>query len=120
MRRRALLAAVAALVLSSCGPPEPQAPLPQAKKLDEATSGISTTCGLTYQLTEFPGPREPDLKVLEATATTAAEKLARVYKQNPKWIYQGETINTIVEDSLTMLRQCGLHQAAAQLARQTG
>jgi hypothetical protein len=120
MRRGALLGAVLTLALAGCGPPQPQAPLPQAKKLDEATSGISTTCGLTYQLTEFPGPREPDLKVLEATAITAADKLARVYKQNPEWIYQGETINTIVEDSLTMLRQCGLHQAAAQLAQKTG
>ncbi len=122
MRRRAgiILAPVFVLVLAACGPPQPQAPLPQAKKLDEATSGISTTCGLSYQVTEFPGPREPDLTVLEATAMTAAAKLARVYAQNPKWIYQGETVNTIVDDSLTMLHQCGLQDAARLLAKQTG
>jgi len=111
--------ALLAMCIAACGPPSPQAPLPQAKRLDEATSGISTTCGLTYQLTAFPGPREPDLTVLEATAISAADKLAGVYAQNPKWIYQGETVNTIVKDSLTMLRQCGLRDAAARLASKT-
>ncbi len=111
--------AVLALAVAGCGPTPPQAPLAQAKKLDEATGGISTTCGLTYQLTAFPGPRQPDLAVLEATAMTAANKLAAVYAQNPKWIYQGETVAAIVADSLTMLRQCGLSQTALQLARST-
>jgi hypothetical protein len=120
--RRGLIVPVIVLAFAAagCGATPPQAPLAQAKKLDSATSGISTTCGLAYQVTAFPGPREPDLSVLEATAMTAADKLAGVYGQNPKWIYQGDTISTIVEDSLTMLRQCGLHEAAQRLARQAG
>jgi hypothetical protein len=111
--------AAAALALAACGPTTPQAPLTDAKKLDEATSGISTTCGLNYQLTAFPGKRQPDATVLEATAITAVDKLAGVYRRNPAWIYQGETIAKIVEDSLTMLRQCGLKDAAARLVSQT-
>ena len=63
----AAVAAAAVLAGAGCGPPPPQAPLPQAKLLDRATSGISTTCGLTYQLTAFPGANRLDLIVLEAT-----------------------------------------------------
>ena len=118
--RRALFPIIAALAIAGCGAQQPQAPLPEAKKLDEATSGISTACGLTYQVTAFPGRHEPDLTVLEATASTAAEKLATVYKRNPGWIYQSEPVHAIVDDSLTMLRQCGLPQAARTLTRRTG
>jgi hypothetical protein len=118
--RSALTVIIAALALAGCGAQQPQAPLSAAKKLDEATSGISTACGLPYQVTAFPGGHEPDLTVLEATASSAAEKLATVYKRNPGWIYQGEPVHAIVEDSLTMLRQCGLPQAARTLTQRTG
>jgi multidrug efflux pump subunit AcrA (membrane-fusion protein) len=118
--RRSLVSVVAAVVLAGCGSAEPQAPLPEAKKLDESTSGISTACGLSYQVTAFPGQHEPDLSTLEATATTAANKLASVYARNPGWIYQGEPVHAIVTDSLTMLRQCGLSGAAQALTRRTG
>lgn len=43
--RRAPAAALLALALAGCGATPSQAPLPQAKKLDGATSGISTACG---------------------------------------------------------------------------
>jgi hypothetical protein len=112
-------AGLVALAIVACGPTPPQAPLPDAKKLDEATSGISTTCGLSYQVREFAGQHEPDLSVLEATAKTAVKKLALVYGRNPKWIYQSDTIHTIVKDSLTLLEQCGLQYAAGVLSQAT-
>jgi len=115
----AAVAAAAVLAGAGCGPPPPQAPLPQAKLLDRATSGISTTCGLTYQLTAFPGANRLDLIVLEATAISDVKKLASVYSRNPSWIYQGETVRSIVHDSLSMLRQCGLRKAADSLAGAT-
>ena len=118
--RGPLVALCVAAVLAGCGSQEPQAPLSEAKKLDESTSGISTACGLSYQVTAFPGKHEPDLTVLEATATSAADKLASVYSRNPGWIYQGEPVHAIVTDSLTMLRQCGLNQAARTLTHRTG
>ena len=37
---RSAAAISAALALAACGPTPPQAPLPYAKKLDSATSGI--------------------------------------------------------------------------------
>lgn len=109
----------ACAVLAACGPTPPQAPLDQAKKLDESTGGISTACGLSYQVTAFPGRHQPDLTVLEATAISDAHKLASVYARNPQWIYQGDTITGLVRDSLTMLQQCGLGQAAATLSHDT-
>jgi hypothetical protein len=122
-RRKAwltLAVILAALTVAGCGPPPPQAPLDQAKKLDQSTSGISTTCGLTYQVTAFPGNHQPDLAVLQATASSDVTKLASVYARNPKWIYQGDTIHTIVEESLSMLHQCGLTGAASTLVQATG
>jgi hypothetical protein len=90
-----------------------------AKKLDSATSGISTDCGLASQVTAFPGDHRKDLATLEATAGTSVRKLAKVWKLNPNWIYQGETVRQIVGASLSYLDSCGLHQARAELARLT-
>jgi hypothetical protein len=114
-----LAATLLALAMTGCGPQQPQAPLPQAKKLDESLSGISTACGETYQLTAFPGKREPYLATLEATAISDSQKLTSVYARNPAWIYQGETVGQIVKDSISALRSCGLERAATALARGT-
>jgi hypothetical protein len=108
-----------ALAAAGCGATPPQAPLDQAKKLDDALSGISTACGESYQVTAFPGPRKTDLQTLEATAARDAVKLASVYRRNPAWVYQGDTIRALVDDSLSTLRQCGLHSAAAVLEHAT-
>lgn len=121
--RRALrggaLAAVSTLLIAACGPTSPQAPLLYAKKLDSATSGISTACGEATQVTAFPGNHGADLVTLEVTAASSARKLAGVFVRNPSWIYQGETIRQIVHDSVAMLGSCGLPAAERQLVRAT-
>lgn len=117
--RRAPAAALLALALAGCGATPPQAPLPQAKKLDGATSGISTACGESHQVTAFPGDHRSELTTLVVTASSKARQLASVYERDPAWIYQGETIRQIVKDSLSMLRSCGLAQAARVLAQAT-
>lgn len=109
--RLALLAAAA--VVSACGSTAGQAPREQAMKLSVATGGISTACGLAYQTTAF---QKSDLETLEATASSSATKLASVYTRNPAWIYQGETVGQIVEDSIAMLNTCGLHRSAGVLS----
>ena len=119
MRRRVLIGVAAALALTGCGPTPPQAPLPYAKKLDSATSGISTVCGEAAQVTAFPGDHRADLETLEATATTSVRKLASVYRRNPKWIYQGETITQLAADGFSMLGSCGLRRAQTELGRLT-
>ncbi|HEY2653473.1 MAG TPA: hypothetical protein VGI50_16240 [Solirubrobacteraceae bacterium] len=85
-------------------------------KLSVATGGISTACGLTYQVTAFPGDHRSDLETLEATASSNAIKLASVYANNAAWIYQGETVGKIVGDAVAMLKACGLRQAAGVLS----
>jgi hypothetical protein len=117
--KRTLIVPATALALAACGATTTQAPLGQAKKLGVATSGISTACGLAYQVTAFPGNHKADLQTLEATATSSAQKLAGVYERNQAWIYQGETVHDIVRDSLAMLSGCGLTQAQSALARAT-
>lgn len=108
-------AVVVALAGAGCGATPPQAPFAQAKKLDSATGDIAAACGLSYQVTAFPGHHEADLSKLEASATSSARKLASVYARNPAWIYQGETVAQIVTDGVAMLHACGLHDAARVL-----
>jgi hypothetical protein len=110
------VACLVALAGAGCGPTPPQAPLAQAKKLDAATSDIATACGLTYQVTAFPGEHGAELAILESSATSSARTLASVYRRNPAWIYQGETLDKIVDDGVAMLRACGLHVAASTLS----
>ena len=114
------VAAAAALAAAGCGATPPQAPLPQAAKLDSATGSISTACGEAAQVTAFPGNHRKDLITLEVTAASAAHKLASVYRRNPNWIYQGDPVRQIVRDALDMLGSCGLPGAQAVLRRATG
>jgi hypothetical protein len=106
---------VLALALAGCGATPPQAPLSEAMKLDSATGDIAADCGLTYQVTAFPGDHRADLASLEASARASAVKLASVYARNPAWNYQGETVGQIVGDGVAMLRACGLRGAARVL-----
>jgi hypothetical protein len=116
-----LIAVLSLVVLAGgCGATPPQAPLGDAAKLDTSLSGISTACGLAYQISAFPPPPAGQLTSLEVAASRQAAKLASVFRQNPQWIYQGETVSAIVDDAIAMLGSCGLPHARAALAGQTG
>jgi hypothetical protein len=107
---------VSALALpAGCGATSPQAPLPEARKLDTSLSGISTACGLAYQSTALDPEARFQLGTLDAKAATQSRKLAGVYHRNPEWIYQGETVRTIVSQALSALNECGLHGARIPL-----
>jgi hypothetical protein len=116
MRARATLI-LALLALAGCGPTPPQAPPSEAKKLDSALGGMSYACGQAYQVTAFGGT---DLAALDVTASSNATELARIYRRNPDWIYQSDTVRKIVKDADTMLHSCGLRDAARTLERETG
>jgi hypothetical protein len=107
------------LALAACGPAPPQAPFRYAKKLDSATSDISTACGEAAQVSAFEGNNHADLAGIKGAAARSARKLAAVYRRNPAWIYQGETIEQIVSDAHSMLSSCGLKAAATELRRGT-
>ena len=114
----ALVPVLALLALCGCGATSPQAPLAQAKKLDSALGGISTACGLSYQTTDFARPGSANLSSLQKTASAHARKLASVYARDPGWIYQGQTVKNIVDESISMLGSCGLPQAQKVLRDQ--
>jgi hypothetical protein len=114
----ATLAAAAALA-TGCGALPPQAPLAYAKKLDSATSGISSACGEAYRVTAFPGDHRHAIDQLEKTASTDVQKLVQVFKRNRKWVYQGFTVAEIASDGVSMLGSCGLHRAEQQLRAAT-
>jgi hypothetical protein len=117
--RRALAAALAVVLLAACGPTPPQAPLPYAKKLDTSTSDISTACGEASQVTAFEGRSSAHLAGIEGAAERSVRRLASVYRRDPDWIYQGETVGEIVVDAKRMLGSCGLRPALSELTRET-
>jgi hypothetical protein len=117
--RRALAAALALVLLAACGATPPQAPLPYARKLDTSTSDIATACGEASQVMAFEGPGSTHLAGIEGAAERSARKLASVYRRNPAWIYQGETVGEIVLDAKRMLSSCGLRRALSELRRET-
>jgi len=88
-------------------------------QLDASTSGMSSACGLAYQVTAFAKPGNADLSSYEAQASAQARKLASVYRRNPEWIYQGETVRRIVDDSISLLGACGLTGAQRVLEHET-
>jgi hypothetical protein len=117
--RRAAGTVLALVAIAACGATPPQAPLPDAKKLDASTSDISTACGEAAQVTAFPGYRPSELTGIEGAAQRSARKLASVYRRNPDWIYQGETVGEIVVDAKRMLGSCGLRPALETLKQAT-
>jgi hypothetical protein len=121
-RRRwcqAVLGCALILGVTACGQPGTQAPLAQAKKLDEATSAISVSCGYADQIAAFGGPRASGLATLDASAAAGARKLVSVYVRDRGDVYQGETIKAIVSDSIALLGDCGLGRARGVLQRAT-
>lgn len=109
------MALAAAGLLAGCGALPPQAPSHVADRINNATSTISTACGLASQVTAFPGDHARDLAKLEATAAGGALTLAAVDHRNPDWIYQGQTVAEIVHNSVAYLEDCGLPGSASLL-----
>jgi uncharacterized protein YjiS (DUF1127 family) len=109
---------VAAVLLSGCGPTPPQAPGPQAHQLNTALSQFSTACGHAAEVQAFTNDRR-SMSILEQQAGSQVPVLARIYKQNPSWIFQGKTVAQLVQMSRTFLDDCGLHGAARRLERAT-
>jgi hypothetical protein len=116
--RAAILASSLVLLCAGCGPPPPQAPTAQADRVASAITGIAEACGESYQSRALPGAHPKDAP-LEAEAASRALELARVYLQNPGWIYQGETLQQVVALSVHYLRACDLGRAADLLVRRT-
>jgi hypothetical protein len=104
-----IIAACALVLLAAgCAPPGTPVQKIQAAKLGVATSSISAACGYAWELTAVGGPHPPGLAAQEQAAISAAHKLATVYGHSPADIYQGESVGSIVSDTITLLDECGL------------
>lgn len=103
------------LVASGCGATPPQVPGVQAQRVASAISGIAAACGESDQQRAFGRPE--DISVLEADAGMRVRELAHVYRENPEWIYNADTLRRIVELSIRDLRGCALTGAADTLQR---
>lgn len=107
----AVLLALAAVCLGGCAQPGTPAPSAEAAKLDVATGRISVACGYLEELTAFPGRHAPQRPWIESIAVSGARKLASVYAHDQSSIYQGESVGAIVNDSISLLHDCGLSGA---------
>ena len=117
MGRRGLIAA--ALVLAAgCGPTPPQAPGPQAHQLNVSLSRVSSACGHAAEIQAFSNDAR-GLTITEHQAQAEVPTLARIYRQNPNWIFLGKTVAELVQLSVSHLDECGLHHAAGRLRAAT-
>lgn len=118
MRRSALIL-LCALALAGCSQAGPQAPLHYADQINTVTGDLSSACGLYIQLNAFPPPPHRDVAILQASAASAARRLAAIDRGHPGWRFDGVDMRTIVDQARTMLRSCGLGSVAAQLKRES-
>ena len=108
--------AAAALALPGCGPTPPQAPGPEAHRLNVALSILSSACGHAAEVQAFS--RSPtQIRGLDRSAAAEIPVVARIYRRNPGWVFQGKTVARLVRISVGFLNDCGLHQAASRLQR---
>jgi len=111
----ALAVVTGALTAAGCAQPGAQAPKPEAARLSHATGDISLACGYAEELRAFGGPHPAGLGTQETMAVFGARLLLDVWSRNRTWVYQGETINGVVSDSISLLGDCGLPRAQAFL-----
>jgi hypothetical protein len=119
---RIALSWVAALTagwaVAGCTQPGTQAPALEAQRLDEATSAMTSACGEALQATGL-SPKA-SVASFDTAAGVGARKLIGVWRRDRTWIYQGETVNGIVSDSILLLGDCGLAGAQHVLERGIG
>jgi hypothetical protein len=120
-RRRLITAAGGAslvLALASCGATPPQAPGPEAYRLNNALSAISSACGEAAEIQAFANDAH-DMTTAERQAEKQVPVLARIYTRNPSWIFQGASVAELVSMSSSLLDECGLPVAARRLRQET-
>ena len=115
MGRRGLIA-VALAALAGCGPTPPQAPGPEAHRLNKALSTFSSACGHAAEIQEFTNDARA-MTITEHQAQKQIGPLIDIYRRNPDWIFQGKSVAELVQMSSKFLDECGLHVAARRLRK---
>jgi hypothetical protein len=108
-----VLVVSAGALATGCGPPSPQAPGPAAHTLNTALSGFSVACGHAIAHAEF----HPRARLVREQRDAAAQvpAILSVLRRNPDWMFQAKTVSELVDESVTLLRGCGLTRVAARL-----
>jgi hypothetical protein len=96
-----------AVLGTGCGAQEPQPPAVQANRIASALTGITEACAEHQQELTLPRFGSPSRGPLEAAHMRAVE-LARVFTENPDWVYQGQTLREVVAGTISYLRECHL------------
>ncbi|HEX4719569.1 MAG TPA: hypothetical protein VH300_13635 [Thermoleophilaceae bacterium] len=109
---------VGAIALAGCGPTPPQAPGPEAHQLNTTLSAFSTACGHATEIQAFSDDAHA-LALTEQQAQKEIATIAKIYKRNRAWIFQGKTVAELVQMSETFLDECGLHATARRLRAAT-
>jgi uncharacterized protein YjiS (DUF1127 family) len=117
-RRLSPLAAAVLAAVAGCGPTPPQAPGPEAHRLNTALSTFSTACGHAAEIQAFTHSGRA-MTITEHQAQSKVPVVAAIYRRNPSWIFQGKTVAELVSMSERLLDECGLHQAADRLRSAT-
>jgi hypothetical protein len=106
------------LALAGCGATPPQAPGPEAYRLNNALSAISTACGDATEIQTFTNDAR-DMTITEQQAEKQVPVLAQIYRRDRNWIFQGKSVGELVSMSSALLEECGLHVAARSLRQET-
>lgn len=112
MGRHGLIVLIA--LVAGCGPTPPQAPGPAAHRLNQSLSAFSTACGHAVEIQTFSHDARA-LRMLERQAQSQIAVVVKIYRRNPRWIFQGRTVAQLVQLSVAYLDECGLHAAARRL-----
>ena len=118
-RRLTAAVALAAVALAcGCGPTPPQAPGPQAHRLNQALSTFSTACGHAAEVSAFSKSKAL-MAGLDHLAESKVPTLVAIWRRNRNWVFQGKTVDQLVHTSVSFMTECGLHEAAARLQAAT-
>lgn len=117
-RLRPATVALCAAALAGCGATPPQAPGPEAHRLNLALSAFSDACGHAAEVQAFSRSAR-DMTILEDRAEAQVPVVASIHRRNRHWIFLGKSVEQLVQMSTSYLDECGLHQAAQRLRAAT-
>jgi hypothetical protein len=118
MRLRFLSVSLSALLAGGCAEAgTPYVSLQEAARIGVATSRITVACGNAEEMAAFAPPSRRHQAAEESIAISGVRKLAAVYAHDQTHIYQGESVGGVVNDSLSLLKGCGLPSARRALLR---
>jgi hypothetical protein len=109
---RVLALCAFAVLAAGCGRPEtPQAP---KSAVQAAVTGIVTNCGEAHMVIAGRGPAG-ELRRLDRAALPYAGRLVALERQDPKAVYLGASMSTLLQTERSAAVECRLERTARRL-----